>query len=241
MASRNPYINPIGIQNSNPHEVFIKDADGLYTQQFKEYLYGLQNSIMPTVRPIPSGVEYIYVDLPTREIKIQDSIYKDFLSIREDHRAETVYFGMDRYYEDVDLMKCSCIIEYINGGNQPRIYPVTLRDLQIIINPETHLPEEKMIIAWNIGNEATAYSGTIKFAITFYKIYYDVDPDTRQPYNFQILYALHTGSAVSTVANGFVYDEEQQKEKDGYYTLSEQHYSTLLAMIDQKNVYWNDL
>ena len=96
-------------------------------------------------------------------------------------------------------------------------------------------------IAWNIGNEATAYSGTIKFAITFYKIYYDVDPDTNKPYNFQILYALHTSSATSTVVNGFVYDEEQQKEKDGYYTLSEQHYSTLLAMIDQKNVYWNDL
>lgn len=241
MNSYEPYKYPYGVLGSDPHEIFIKNENGVYTEEFKEYLYRLQNQILPTVRPIPSDANLLPVKLSTREIEIKDTVYEEFLSIETDHRSETVYFSIDRFYNDIDLMECSCIIEYINAGDQARIYPVTLRDLRKVDNPETGFSENKMIIAWNLGNEATAYDGLIKFAITFFRVSYEVNPNTQLPYNFQILYALHTLPQVGRIHKGMGYYTEQKKELLNYYTLNDQHFIALMGMINQKNVYWNDL
>jgi hypothetical protein len=52
------------------------------------------------------------------------SEFKDFLSVEKDHRAETIYFRVNRFHDVNDLGKIACVIEYINAVGESRIYPV---------------------------------------------------------------------------------------------------------------------
>lgn len=208
--------------------------DTIYAEDFFQYLKNIQNSIKytPSIQPIPSGAPTIDVNLNTREIAIEKSeYYKDFLSMREDHRAETVYFKVDRHFEDVDLNNCTCVVQYMNlgaptGKAKLRFYPITLKDL------ETFKKEDKMVLAWNLGGEATEYSGTLLFSLIFYKVNNTGD---------KFLYALHTIPAQGTVLHGMDYTDNQGLESEVYYSLSEEHFNSLRSMIDNKNVYWNDV
>lgn len=206
----------------------------IYAEDFFQHLKNIQNNLKyaPSVQPIPSGVPTIDVDLNRREIQIEKSdYYKDFLSIEEDHRAETVYFKVDRYYEDVDLNNCSCVVQYMNlgapeGQAKLRFYPVTLKDT------ETFQDEGKMVVAWNLGGEATEYSGTLLFSLIFYKVNDAGD---------KFLYALHTVPAQGTVLQGMERTKDQELENEVYYDISMQHYNSLKSLIDNKNVFWTNL
>ena len=133
MSTVQKYKNPAVTYNKNQYNkdytTRVDAAQNVYTEEFKSFLQRVQDQYPTTLRQIPLDEPRIQVDLSRRFIDIENSEYRDFLSMAEDHRAETVYFEVDRYFEDVDLFNCTCIIEYINGGGHPRIYPVTLKDL----------------------------------------------------------------------------------------------------------------
>lgn len=196
----------------------------------------------PTVRAIPltemkdtdgDGVleevpcPFITVNLNERSITLPEE-YKDFLSMEKDHRAENVFFVVDRYYEDVDLFKTTCLVEYVNAANPPkaRLYPITLYDT------ESLKKEGKMIMAWCIGNEATEAAGTIQFALHFYTL----NVQTRS-----LVYSLRTRPATGNILHGMHIKDSQLEEKEEYYNMSSNDYETLVYMIDQKNIYWNNL
>ena len=93
---------------------------------------------------LPSDERVFDVDLNTREISVPT-----FLSVTKDHRAETVYFLVDRYYEYKDLAQTSCMIEFINADGEGGFYPVPFYDISsyprfIDDNDITH--EAKMLI-----------------------------------------------------------------------------------------------
>jgi hypothetical protein len=140
----------------------------------------------------------------------------------EDHRATTVYFEVARYFEDVDLFNCTCIIEYINGGGHPRVYPVTLKDL-IKGQDNNGRIIDKMVLAWNVGSEATLYKGDIQFCITFYKVSYELT-ENGQITDCELIYALHTAPAVGYIMHGMEYDKEQETEKTNCYTIADHSY-----------------
>lgn len=199
---------------------------GIFANEMYKLLETVQYKYTTTVRQLPLDEPRIQVDLNTRQIKISESEYSDFLSMEKDHRAETVYFELDRYFEDVDLFNCTCIVEYINAKNQMRIYPVTIKDITSLAS------QHRMILAWNIGGEATIAPGTITFSLSFYAI----NTETHS-----VVYSLQTAPAQGTILYGMDYTQEQKEENDDYYKLSENHFETLVAMINQKNVYWNDV
>lgn len=255
MSSYNPYFGPNAtkqpdLKDFGNKDIYIKDTNDFYTEQFKSYLKDLQNYAYGALTTFDNNIIPIKIDLNSRTIDMA-GYYRElgqdekngFLSLAEDHRAEVIYFETDRYFEGVDLMKCSCIVEYINAGDEPRIYPVTLRSLRKELDETGYQTVERMLFAWNIGNEATLYDGTIQFAVTFFQIAYDIDEVTKMPINHTICYALHTKPAFGKIESGLKYkDEEEQKmERDEYYTIQNTHYVTLVDMINQKNVYWNDL
>lgn len=254
MSSNNPYfgVNASKIPElspSYPDNLHVRDTNDFYTEQFKSYLKDLQNYAYGALTTFDNNIIPIKIDLNSRTIDMA-GYYRElgqdekngFLSLAEDHRAEVIYFETDRYFEGVDLMRCSCIVEYINAGNEPRIYPVTLRSLRKELDETGYQTVERMLFAWNIGNEATLYDGTIQFAVTFFQIAYDIDEITHMPINHTICYALHTKPAFGRIESGLKYkDDEQELERDEYYTIQNTHYVTLVDMINQKNVYWNDL
>lgn len=253
MSSYNPYFGVKATKTpelspSHPDILHVRDANDFYTEQFKSYLKDLQNYAYGALTTFDNNIIPIKIDLNSRTIDMA-GYYRElgqdekngFLSLAEDHRAEVIYFETDRYFEGVDLMKCSCIVEYINAGNEPRIYPVTIRSLRKELDETGYQTVERMLFAWNIGNEATLYDGTIQFAVTFFQIAYDIDEVTKMPINHTICYALHTKPAQGRIESSLKYKKEQELERDEYYTIQNTHYTTLIDMINQKNVYWNDL
>lgn len=108
----------------------------------------------------PFDEPLIDIDLNSRTIDI--NALTNVIGVERDHRAETLYFRVDRYFDDVDLSTQVCIVEYVNAKNEPRLFPVTMFDL-------TTEPG-KIIFAWSVGGEATRAAGTLTFTIRFYSV-----------------------------------------------------------------------
>lgn len=222
-----------------------------YTDKFYQFLANVQTDsrFTPITRQIPYNESTIKVDLNSRKIKIEESDYNDFLSVEKDHRSEIIYFEVDRYYEDIDLLQCTTVVEYLNarpsseGGPMLRLYPITLKDTWDMEDDEGNI-HQKIILAWNIGSEATYYAGTIQFALWFFRI--DTDAHTTMSPSGEVkvndlIYSLHTQPAEGRILYGMKYSEEIEQEHNVWANIEESHLAAIYAAINEKNVYWNDL
>jgi hypothetical protein len=74
---------------------------------------------------LPAG-EIVYdIDLNSREINSPK-----FLSVKKDHKSETVYFRVDRFFDYVDLSTTVCLVQYITPKTKKsRIYVVPFYDI----------------------------------------------------------------------------------------------------------------
>jgi hypothetical protein len=94
-------------------------------QEYYSKLYLIQDTNKPSVAILAPSDEKIYnIDLSTRKIESPD-----FLSIKKDHMAETIYFTVDRYYDNIDLLETTCVVQYINADKEARIYAVPFYDI----------------------------------------------------------------------------------------------------------------
>lgn len=120
---------------------------------------------------LPSDERTFDVDLSSRTISVPT-----FLSVAKDHRAETVYFLVDRFFEYKDLATTSCMIEFINAEGKGGFYPVPFYDISSYPryfseeNGEQVVHEAKMIIPWCIEGDVTAAAGEVKFILRFYEL-----------------------------------------------------------------------
>ena len=138
----------------------------------KEYfdkLWQLQSKNKPNVAVLLPSSERIYeVNLHERKIEAPE-----FLSIQTDHYAETVYFMMDRYYDNVDLTETVGVIQYITPSGLKRIYPIPFYDIltyKDYINIEEGEERPKVIFPWCIDGAATESAGVIEYSIRFFKV-----------------------------------------------------------------------
>ena len=75
-------------------------------EEYIAKLYLIQNNNLPTVALLLPSDETIYnIDLNSRTIEAPE-----FLSTETDHFAETIYFKVDRYFDNMDSTKTICII-----------------------------------------------------------------------------------------------------------------------------------
>ena len=101
---------------TNQHEYFSK----LHLIQAKSNLQDSIGSIPPI--NIPNSESKLKIDLNTRKIEAPE-----FLSVKNDQKAETFFFEVDRFYNHIDLALTTCIIQYITPKG-PYIYPVPFYD-----------------------------------------------------------------------------------------------------------------
>lgn len=169
----------------------------IIAQEYWEQLKNIQNNQAIQLARIGVNQPFIDIDLNSRQIILPPE-YADFLSVETDHRAETIYFRVNRFFDDVDLTKTTIIIEYVNAQGDSRIYPVVLQDR------ETY--SDKIIFGWCIGNDATRYAGTIQFAVRFYSIN---QTDQKFDYNLNTLVAEGTilhGIGDMALEENYVYE-----------------------------------
>jgi hypothetical protein len=69
------------------------------SKEYLELLYRISENNAPSIAVLAPAYEpFIEVDWGTRTIHAPD-----YISIKSDHRSETVFFKMDRYYDMIDL------------------------------------------------------------------------------------------------------------------------------------------
>ena len=130
------------------------------SQEYLQNLFILQDQNFPQLiaSDIPEDEPKLIIDLNTRMVSAPE-----FLSVEKDHNSETLYFMVDRYFDNVDLATMSCIVQYQNASKN------TLSNGYIYAVPRYYLiaPEgqQKLIFPWVIEGPATAYSGTVTFLV----------------------------------------------------------------------------
>lgn len=170
-------------------------------------LYLIQDQNRQTIAITLPKDEHIYnIDLNTRTIEAPN-----FLSLEYDHNAETIYFKVDRYYDNIDLARddIHIIIQYENANPNTKkrgyIYAPPFVDI-------TTLEEEnKILFPWVIEGPATAFSGNVTFAVKFYKL----NPRGEYELNLNTLpnksKVLHGMNAITETEN-YIYDSETVEE-----------------------------
>ena len=115
----------------------------------------IQSENAPSLAVLLPTDEKIYnVDLNARTVEAPE-----YLSVEKDHRAETIYFKVNRFYDFFDLTQAVCVIQYVNALNMGAYYIVPGYDL------ETYA--DYIIVPCVISGAATAAAGNIKFSIRF--------------------------------------------------------------------------
>lgn len=127
------------------------------------------------------------------------------LSVRRDHKAQVVYFKVDRYFDYMDLTNTVCVIQYLTPKEKiPRVYIVPYYDTTTCVG------EDKILFPWVVGGMATAEPGIIEYSIRFYKVERNGD-------NIQLLYNLSTLPTKTKILDSLNSDGEiMNAEYDSY-------------------------
>lgn len=128
-------------------------------KEYMEMLREIQNSNSSSFTSLPTTEPRFIIDTNTREINVPPEF--SFLGVQNDHKAETIYFEIDRYFDNEDLANHTCVIQFINGANEG-IYPVTELDVDTI--------DGKIIFGWQIYNDSTQNVGDVSFSVRFYSL-----------------------------------------------------------------------
>ena len=153
-------------------------------QDYYSKLHLIQDTNKPAVAILLPSDEKIYnIDLNTRKIETPS-----YLSIEKDHYAETIYFLVDRYFDNIDLSTTTCVVQYVNALGEPRMYAVPFMDVQTF--------EGKILFPWCIEGEATKAAGTIQYAVKFYHTFKDEEDNILFDFN------LNTVTARSKILSG---------------------------------------
>ena len=222
--------------------------------EYAKLLWKIQDQNPPTTALLlPNSEKMIEVDLNTRLISAPE-----YLSVATDHRAETVYFVLDRFHDNVDLSTMNCVVELVsadkNGRNQKSgLFAVPFTD------KETLSRDERIIVPWLIQGLATAQTGVITYSLKFYQI--------SQNDNSKFSYVLNTQPAKSNILEGNSFDQTafvaaveemmgstlEELDKEGLLSFSNmgnnipQAYEQLIAKMNEIsqderwNIYWIDV
>lgn len=144
--------------------------------EYMKRLQDIQNQFnSPSLVMLPTDEPRFIIDANERTISIPDGF--TFLGVLNDHNAETVYFEIDRYYDQTDLSKKTCIVQYESlTSHTGGFYTVVKLDV-------TTIPG-KIIFGWEVQNDVTAHPGDIEFAVRFYSTTILDDDKIVFSYNF---------------------------------------------------------
>ena len=117
------------------------------------------------------------IDLNTREIKVP-SQFKN-LAVYSDHKAETIWFVVNRYFDGVDLYRKRVAMQYVNALGEQGLDILDTYDFndagdgKIDVfneNDSKKIGKNELLIAWKLDYAVTKASGPISFSIRFFEV-----------------------------------------------------------------------
>jgi hypothetical protein len=199
-------------------------------------LFGIQKNNRPQLAKMPFAEEYIEVDWRSREIG-----ERSILSTARDHKAENIYFIMDRYWDFMDLATCTCVITYKTYPVDPEktgvtgLYAVPYYDIYSHRATPGTFEKDRMVIPWCIDGRVTQDEAEVEYAIRFYRI--DNNGE-------KVLYNINTMPSVSKVLYGLNVQPsgmEDAGDLAGDYDISPKMYETLIQEIgklQRQDIFW---
>lgn len=194
-------------------------------KDYESLLYALQDPNRQVIAiQLPKDEKIYNIDLNSRVIETPE-----FLSVQQDHNAETVYFKVDRYFDNTDLARpdINIIIQYENNNPDPKkrgyIYAPPFIDITTLED------EGKILFPWVIEGPATAYAGKVTFSIRFYKL------NSKSFYE----YNLNTLPSTSSVKHGMnIYDTVNGDNYSKLPTEIEKIYARIEEVDRTNDLYW---
>lgn len=191
------------------------------TEEYYKELYRIQDENFPSQAILLPSDERVYdIDLNSRTVNVPE-----FLSIESDHKSETVYFKVDRFYDYMDLSNTACVIQYINADKEAHYYPVPFYDVTSCAQ------DDKLLFPWVIDGAATKTAGPVQFSIRFYRI--DIA-------NSHFIYNLTTKPATGKVLHGMKVEEfppeDYEIALDRYLAIMQEIHDIKQKVADQ--LYW---
>ena len=189
-------------------------------KEYYDLLYRIQDENKPSLAVLLPNDEKSYeIDMNSRKIEAPK-----YLSVELDHRAETIYFKVGRYYDNIDLANMTCVVQYINAKGEGRVYPVPFYDV------ETYADENMMLFPWCIDGEATKASGNVTYSVRFY----DIDESaTYMRYNMSTL------PSKSEVLHGISSKTDIDESNDYLLSFKDQILAQL-KKVSEYDLYWID-
>lgn len=180
----------------------------------------IQSENAPSIAVLLPTDERIYkIDLNARTVEAPE-----YLSVEKDHRAETIYFTVNRFYDFFDLTQAVCVINYINALGEVRTYPVPFYDV------ETFSEDDLILFPWVIDGDATKAAGEIVYSIKFYKL-----TDSGKSY----MYNVNTLPTTSKILHGLGKEEDIDAETDYLATLKDEIFQRI-ENIEDFDLYWEE-
>lgn len=190
-------------------------------QEYLSQLYIIQSQNPPSLVLFPETKRIYDIDLNTRTIDAPQ-----MLSVSNDHKAETIYFRVDRFHDYMDLSNTVCVVQYVTPNNEVFVYPVPFYDVV------TEKQNKKMILPWCIDGLATKYKGIVQYSVRFYRL-------EEKDQEYKLIFNLSTQVAASEVLEGM-----QVSELSKDFDISVERYEQILQEIDKikrEGVYWDIL
>lgn len=128
------------------------------SKMLNEVTSNLNNNMAQIPSLLMENVEsepVIQINSDLRTIIIPDELKN--IAVTGDHLSETIYFSCPRYFDGIDLSEHTCIIRFINAGNEYGESDIV--DLEI--------DDTKIKFGWALDNHVTRYSGRIQFTVQF--------------------------------------------------------------------------
>lgn len=186
-------------------------------EEYLQKLKQIQDSYSPNLVMIPGDEPRFIIDANKRTITIPDEF--PFLGVLKDTRAETIFFEIDRYFDEHDLSTKTCVVQFYgmseDEGSFSGIYPVTDLDVDSV--------EGKIVFGWTITDDVTSIAGDVKFAIRFYTIETDEEETPYFDFCFNtltselpVMNTLDVSQDVSGKVDPSILDEWNVKMQDLY-------------------------
>lgn len=196
----------------------------ILADQYWKQLKHIQTNQMKEITRINTPTYgFFQIDLDERTITPPQE-YRDFLAIAKDHMAETIYFEVARYFDDVDLTTTNIVIEYVNVEGDARLFPAVLQDWTS--NPGY------IRFAWVPGNEATKSAGIFKFAVRFYSV---------DPVEHIFTYSLSTKPYEGKIAENLQDEDGNPIDAFQNYSYSAEVLAALTQQISESRTRWIDV
>jgi len=235
MADNNTEWSNSHLQESFDSYNEIKNGNAPnYKQNYAALLARISDTVInANLRKNLASINLFKIDLDAREI-IAPADYLDFIGVVGEHRAETITFQVDRYYEDVDLADMCIVVEYVNAQGEGRVAPILVRDFITFDN--------QILFDWVIDSDFYKEPGIVEFDVRFFMIGDSLDPDG----NRALVYSLRTKPFTSRILDTLPLDlTEFQEEYESQFASELDQLigmrDALQSAIDNKKFFWKDI